>query len=219
MRRLLVLLACCPVALAQLGSNVLTVTATRSLNLQPDQANLMVNVTSNVNTALDDVVAALQPANITAANLTGVSTNFTGANGAGEAWYWTFTLRVPLSALKGTLASIVMVQQTLPSAPDPMTVDYYVLGAWFSSQLLASNPCPYTAVFSDAQTQAQMVAAAAGLTLGPVVALTDGSGVTLEPVAEYGVLSAARLSLGSVFEEPPTTAPSCTMVVKFKLGQ
>jgi uncharacterized protein YggE len=225
MRKWLLFLACCPVALAQIESNVLTVTATRSLNLQPDQASLMVNVTSSVNTALADVLTALQSTNITSANLTAVGTSTTGsgsASGNNEAWYWTFTVTVPLSGLKAILASLAMVQQSLPAAQNPMTVAYFLQGASFSPQLLASNPCPYTAVFSDAQTQAKNVAAAAGVTLGPVVALSDGSGITTQPAVEYGVLEAVSLASGAYFVEgqpAAPAAPSCTMVVKFKLGQ
>lgn len=229
MRNWLLFLACCPAALAQLDSNVLTVTATRSLNLQPDQASLLVNVTSNENTVLDDVLAALQPANITAANFTGVST--TEGNSAiltQEAWYWSFTLTVPLAGLKGTLASLSMLQQSLLAAQNPMTVGYYVQSASFSPQLLASNPCPYTAVFSDAQTQGQTVATAAGITLGPVVGLSDGSGTVTQPAVEYATGAIiAIVELGSVLQQsgyvssflPAPSAPSCTLVVQFKLGQ
>jgi hypothetical protein len=193
-------------------------------DLQPDQASLIVNVTSSVNTALADVLTALQTTNISTANLTSIgTTNGSGsASGNNEAWYWTFTITVPLSGLKAILASLAMVQQSLPAAQNAMTVDYFLQGASFSPQLLASNPCPYTAVFSDAQTQAQQVATAAGVTLGPVVALSDGSGMATQPAVEYTTGVVGLLTSGAYFVEgqpAAPSAPSCTMEVKFKLGQ
>src|ERR1700730_7421267 len=61
-------------AFAQLDSNSVTVTATRSMTQQPDQVLFGVTVQSGLNTSLDDVVAALQGSGITSANFSGVST-------------------------------------------------------------------------------------------------------------------------------------------------
>src|SRR5580704_11808840 len=99
MRRWLLFFACCPAALAQHDSNVLTVTATRILNLQPDQASLIVNVYSGLNTALADVLAALQPANVTAANFTNVFETYysTDARNGTYTYYWSFTVNVPIT--------------------------------------------------------------------------------------------------------------------------
>jgi len=221
MRRLLLFLACCPAALAQLDSNVLTVTATRNLNLQPDQAALMVNVTTSVNTSLDDVLSALQPTKITVASFAGVGTTFSGGAGSpNEVWMWTFTPTVPLAGLPAALASLATAQPVLSQSSNPMDLEYYVQGASLSSQLRASNPCPYTAVFSDAQTQAQKVAAAAGITLGPVVALTDGSGAAIQGafVASYSISVIPLSGLLAQLVEPAST-PSCTLVVQYSLGQ
>ena len=51
-------LAAAPV-FAQLPSNTLTITATRTINLQPDQALFSLSVTSSAATNLGQVVAAL----------------------------------------------------------------------------------------------------------------------------------------------------------------
>ena len=61
----------------QLDSNSVTVTASRSTNVQPDQVLFAVYVTSRLSTSLDDVLAALKTSGITIANFSGVSTNIT----------------------------------------------------------------------------------------------------------------------------------------------
>ena len=71
-------LAATPV-FAQLPSNTLTITATRSINLQPDQALFSLSVTSSAATNLGQVVAALSGVGVTAANLAGVGTNTNSA--------------------------------------------------------------------------------------------------------------------------------------------
>src|SRR5260370_31326366 len=62
-------------AFAQLDSNSITVSASRSGTLQPDQALFVVSVQSDLNTSLNDVLAALQGSGITSANFSGVSGN------------------------------------------------------------------------------------------------------------------------------------------------
>ena len=64
----------CAAAFAQILPNSITVTASNNVNLQPDQAIFSVTVQSDLSVGLDDVVAAVQSAGITAANLAGVST-------------------------------------------------------------------------------------------------------------------------------------------------
>ena len=58
-------------------SNTLTISATRSTYLQPDQVVFSLSVSSPVSTGLDQVVAALSGLGITSANLSGVGSNAT----------------------------------------------------------------------------------------------------------------------------------------------
>src|SRR5580692_9183335 len=126
MRKLLLFFACCPAVFAQPDLNVLTVTASRALNIQPDQASLLVSVTTSLNTGLDDVLSALQPANITVASFAGVGGSVSSGTTNAVEWIWSFTPTVPLSSLKGSLASLATVQQALSKAVNPMDLEYYV---------------------------------------------------------------------------------------------
>src|SRR5690349_23190828 len=71
---LLVLCTAPTLAFAQLDSNSVTVSASRIVNLQPDQAVFAVNVDTPMDVPLNDVVAALQSAGITLSNFAGVRT-------------------------------------------------------------------------------------------------------------------------------------------------
>ena len=83
MRCAVVLAFClsCSLAFAQLDSNSVTVTASRSSNLQSDEALFSVTVSSSrPATTLDEAVAALQGTGITVSNLAGVSAGSTGVS-------------------------------------------------------------------------------------------------------------------------------------------
>lgn len=58
--------------LAQLANNTVTVTASQSSTVQPDEAVFSVVVTSGPDKSLDDAVAAISSIGITAANLAAV---------------------------------------------------------------------------------------------------------------------------------------------------
>ena len=58
----------------QLGPNSITITATRTNNIQPDQVLVGLNVTSGTTAGLDDITGALTGAGISGTSFTGVYT-------------------------------------------------------------------------------------------------------------------------------------------------
>jgi Protein of unknown function (DUF541) len=228
MRPIILSIVFATAAFAQLESNVITITASREVNVPLDQANLLVSVEASLNTTLDEVVAAIQSTTITPANLTYAGpfggTLFVSNGGVvanNLATQWTFTLGVPISSLTATLADLTATGSALPKAANPMTLSYYLEGAQSSPRALAANPCPYPAVFADAQAQAQKVAAAAGMRLGPVVAMTDGSqSLGDQPAAPAATVYVGIVgALGSLLSSPIVGSPStCSLVVQFRLG-
>src|ERR1700677_2231164 len=115
-------LAATPV-FAQLPSNTLTITATRSINLQPDQALFSLSVTSSTATNLGQVVAALSGVGVTAANLAGVGNNTTPPS-----FQWNFTLPVPLSNLTATIAALNNLEQTIAKNNSGLILTFTVEG-------------------------------------------------------------------------------------------
>jgi len=220
MRKILWYLALPVLAFAQLDDNTLTVTASRQLPaLQPDQVVIAVAVESDPTATLDDVLAVLNGSGITAANLS-IATSLGGTSSD-----WVFRLTVPLGNLNAALATLqkVVNASSLPAA-------YAVESLQVSSALQASQQCPYPALVSDGQSQAQKLAAAVGAGVGPIVALSDGSSLNggsgggasgglfqfaifpgnIVPVSEV-------LQLADLLAPRPSAAPTCTMVVQFSL--
>jgi len=215
MCRSLLLLATVSAAFAQIDSNVMTITASRQLNIQPDQISLAVTVSANTSQTLGNVVAALQGTGITATDL--VSSQ---GNGAAQV-QWVFNITVPLSAMQSTTAMLAALKPA-----NGATVTYYVQGATASAQATAAQQCPYPALINDARTQAAKLATAAGLTVGPVVSMAQGS-IQNSPAlyAQFGaflgvkgvVFDPTTSSVSSILISPPDS--SCSLTVQFQVTQ
>jgi hypothetical protein len=215
MRKLgLTLLLVCAPALGQLATDTITITANRQISLQPDEIVFGVQVSAADTAGIDDVLAMVPGTGIMAANLTGVFSNLdlsvsvTGIT-------WIFALPVTLSQASATTTLLTQLERQSGQA-----VSFYVQGAQVSQALQQSQPCSQASLVSDAQTQAQNLAAASGFTVGPVLAVSDGS-LAQQPASVVSFVgSFAVLGLvNSLVAVPPPfpSTPTCTAVVKFQL--
>lgn len=202
-------------AFAQLDSNSITVSVSRSSTVQPDHVVFAITVQSGFSTSLDDVAAALQGSGITAAS-------FAGVNGNNPSPYlqptlsWTFTLSVPFAKQKDTVTSLTALQQTIAQAKSGLTLSFTVAGTQVSTQALQSQTCSLSGLISDAQTQAQSIAAAAGVTVGPVLALSSATSSPASTPIPAAINFVGALS-SSVYVSPNVYAPPCGLTVKFGL--
>lgn len=195
---------------AQLDPQTISIAATRSIVLQPDQVVFDITVSSPLNATLDQVVAALSPLAVTSADLSGVG------NSAGQLLQWNFTYAVPLSNLTATTASISAVQQRM-TIRSMLSLSFTVAGTQVSQQLQQSQTCSDADLISDATAQAQTLAAAANLTLGPILKVSNVPAETAAvaqlfvPVTAVPVLSGVPL--------PSVSQPvTCSMLVEFQLS-
>jgi hypothetical protein len=195
----------------QTDENTITITAYRQVTLQPDQMLFGVSVTAAETAGLDDVLAMLPGTGITGSNLTGVF-GFTGSAVA-----WSFQYAVPLAQSGATVA---LLSQLDKQSGDSIT--FSPEGTQVSQGLQQSQPCSQTALVGDARAQAQSLAAAAGYTVGPVLAVSDGTGMQA-PSAVYANAESGVLTLvgtAANFESFLSAAPApatCAAVVKFQL--
>jgi uncharacterized protein YggE len=202
------LLAIAP-AFGQLESNTVTVSAARSTYLQPDQVVFGLSVTSPVSTNLDQVIAALSGLGITSANLTGV-----GSNATPPTLQWNFTLAVPIPSLTATIGAISKLEQNFAQNNNGLTLTFSVNGTQVSQQLQESQSCSNTDLIADATAQAQKLAAAAGMTLGPILYLSNAPSAPT-----FGVPTiVARLGTFAEFLQGSVSSPAtCSLVVTFRL--
>jgi uncharacterized protein YggE len=205
--------------IGQPGPNSITITATRTTSTPPDQALIGINLTSGLTVGLDDVTAALTGAGITGATFTGVgNTTIYVTNGnqtqPQSALVWQFTLTAPLAKLKDSLAPLPGAQQTIAKQNSGLTLSFFIEGTQLSAQAQQAQPCSQSDLMSDARTQAQKVAVAAGVVAGPILSISD-TGV-------QGIALASRFAFGisGIFYAPAivsTPSATCSLTVQFQL--
>jgi uncharacterized protein YggE len=171
------LLACASLVFGQLETDTMTIQASRSVTLTPDQVSFYITVTADPANSLDQIVAALSGLGITASNLSGMY----GAMDNQSSLQWSFTLATPLTKVSATIASLITLQQSMVKNNSGMSLTFQMQGAYVSPQAFQSQSCSTKDLVADAQAQAQRVAAAAGLAIGQIVAISDGSSFAVAP--------------------------------------
>lgn len=216
MRRVILALLVATPVFAQLPSNTVSITATRSFVLQPDQVQFTLTVSSAPSTTLDQAAASLASLGITAGNLTGVQNS-------GSNLQWSFSYAAPLANLTTAIASLIQLQQTIGQNASGLALTFNVSGTQVSSQLQQSQQsqsCSDAELIADATGQGQKLAAAAGVALGPILRLTNAP--ISEAVSQI-VPAGARsgfLTVGDFLELLLAPAPSpstCSLTVAFQL--
>jgi len=150
-----------------------------------------------MNTGLSDVLNALQGSGITAANFSSLSTFETIMSGAfsSSTLQWTFNLPVSLTNTQATVASLNTLQQKIANLKNGLALLFNITGTQISQQLAQSQTCSFSGLIASATTQAQSLAAAGGVTLGSIVAMSS--------------------STSNVGASPFPTAPPCAVTVTF----
>jgi Protein of unknown function (DUF541) len=209
----ILLFAVAPV-FGQLESNTVTVSATSSIQAQPDEVVFYVTVTSPLTSTLDQILAALSGLGITSANLNGIG------NYDPKTLQWNFTLAMPLTNLTYTIGSLTKLEQTITQNNSGLALTFSIGGTQVSSQLQQSQSCSTPDLVADATAQAQKLAAAAGLVLGRILKLTNAPSLPSFGVpGVFAELSAVPVSRFVVGYFPGTVPQSgnCSLIVQFRL--
>lgn len=206
-------------AFAQLDTNSITVSASRSTSVQPDQVVFSVAVNSGMDAGLSDILAAVQSAGLTQANFSGVGTvqiyQVLSANTPTPApmLEWDFTLPVPIAQLKATVTTLTNLQKTITQNNSGLTLSFQVAGTQVSPQLQQSQTCSMTDLLTDARAQAQKIASAAGVILGDVLAMSSSTANNAGPISAF--ISTSRFSSTSSYSLPA----ACSLMVKFGMSK
>jgi hypothetical protein len=191
-------LFCLPLLVfAQLTPNSVTVTATRDTSPKPDITRFSISVAAPVDASLEEVVAAVSGAGVTAANFSGVSYY----QGPPMQVNWSFGVTVPIADLKARIATLTALQNSL-AKDRKFALSFSVSGSEVSPQ---SQSCSLTDLIADARAQAAKLASAAGMSVGAVQAVSGA--VTGSMQAGTGIAAGTSV-----------LTPACSITVKFALG-
>lgn len=181
--------------------NSVTVTASRTSDLKPDQVVFEVDVTTPISSSRDDAVSALEGTNVTAANFSGIRTTQTYSGSQPQTQLvWSFSVTADLANMKDTVAMLSAAQQRLAAKNNGLSISFSVQGTQVSPRLAQTQQCAVGDLISDARAQAQKLATSAGMSLGSILSIS-------------GATSTTAAGFGSVIQ-----APVCTLTVRFSLG-
>lgn len=199
------------VCFAQLDSNSVTVSASRDSTLAADQVILGVYADTALTGSMADAIAVLQGAGITAANFSSVSTTpmYNGSEPT-QTLTWAFGLGVSLSKMKETITTLVGIQQAAAQKGSLPKVTFSVQGMRVSPESQQTQTCSIADLLSDARAQAQKLADATQMTLGPVLAMSSNVSTSVPNVVP--VISPYYYSSSSSSYPTP-----CYLSVKFGL--
>jgi uncharacterized protein YggE len=191
----------------QVAAKTLTVYASRTVNVSPDQATVSASVSTPLDGTVDDAVAALAGTGVTSADLQYVNPLY-GQNGIA----WQFSWTVPFSKLNDEVAALQKAQSKSG------TVSFSLNGAQASAGLVAAQDCTSTALVTDAQAYARLVTAAAGVSLNGIVAVSDGNSNSrlgdFVVTANYNFLTVSGY-ISSILASPQG---SCAAAVQFGIN-
>ncbi len=160
-------------AFGQLDSNTVTVTASSSVTLSPDQIVFSVGITAPLNDTLDDVTSAFAGSGITIAEFSDVYLNYSNPNIPASILTWDFTVPVPLSQMQTEVSALTALQNAIAQLNNGMSLQFTAQETQVSTQLQQSQTCSVPTLIATATSQAQSLAAAAGLRLGNIVKMSS----------------------------------------------
>jgi uncharacterized protein YggE len=200
------------------GPHTISVTASCSANSVPDQVVIGISLSSSLTAGLDDVAGALSQAGITGATFSGVYSGYTYDANPTPFLAWSFTLTAPLANLGNAFAQIAAAQAAISKQNSGMSMSFSSASPRTSPQ--AQPVCAQPALIGDATMQAQALAIAAGVSMGPIAAI---SSMPATPVPGVIATSPANVVSGlgtfGAFVASPLTAPtaSCSLLVQFQV--
>jgi hypothetical protein len=189
------------------GPNTITIAASRTTNPTPDQVLIAINVTSDTTYGLDDINAALAGAGIAGTNLTVYSgTTYDRLGRAHSILQWSFTLTAALAKLQSTLAQLVAAQAVM-AQNSALSLAFNIQGLQASPQSVPV--CQEADLISDARWQAQKIGSAAGVSVGPILNISEQAAPTAGLI--YASFLIGDFSVGT------TPSSSCSLSVQFQL--
>jgi uncharacterized protein YggE len=219
--------------LAQLDSNTITVTASRTTAPPPDQILFSVAVNSAVDATLDQIVGSLSGTGITSADLYSVRVSTTGpatqiiplSASSPAILAWSFSTTVPLAKMQSTISHLNALASSIGRNQSGLTLSFSVQAAQASDQSL---PCPAVALIADARAQAQRLVDGAQVSLGPIVEVADIGSGSFPPIAVvlFDAVPGPPPGAGGVFTgilpvisfvTEPIYSAACSIRVKFRI--
>jgi hypothetical protein len=205
----------------------IAITASRSMNVQPDLVSIYLIVISPPNAGYDDVQAALTNAGITGAVFSDMSRQTDSSRPPQPVLRWSYTMTAPLAGFSGGWTRLMDAARVMAANNPTFALAFNAAGLQVSEDRRKAQSCPQTDLVADARALAQRVAGAAGVAVGPILTMSDistgiigsvYSGILVSTIASRtGDFSAVLTGVPALSYVPPPTTSSCSLTVQFQM--
>ena len=210
-----------------LGVPTVSVSGHGSVNVPPDTASVSIGVDvikptlgeaqEQATTQATAIIEALQAAGIAEED---IQTDFFSVNilrdyseNADPTLITGFEI---VNQLRVTVRDTEQLGELLDAAVNAGANSIYGVTFYVDDQTEASSDARVEAV-ENARTKAEELAAAAGMTLGPVVAISEGTSPLISPVYDMGQRAGGGMAQAAVPVEPGSTTVAVDVVMTFEL--
>lgn len=157
-------------------TDALSVTATKTVDLAPDEVTFSVVALVDQDTTLDQVLQMVKDTGTAAKDLGGIGSSQFGPSPNQTRLVYQFTLTTPLAKFKDTLDRFAAVRRSLAassSTAELQTNAVAIAPAEATREQARLQTTPD--LIADARKKADALAKAAGLTLGPIVGIGEAT--------------------------------------------
>jgi hypothetical protein len=189
---LALLLLCAPV-FGQ--TDAIAVTVSQTVALSPDEITFTLGVLTDLDVSLDQVLQAVQPLGLAASDLLSLNTQQYGPNPSQTQRVYVFGFTTAYSKFTEANGKISALRRTLSTNTPAMDLQLYSLSiAPSSASREQARQAALSQLFADAKQRASSLAAAAGVSLGAIVGVSDGeSSPTVPLYGPYGPVAPGPL--------------------------
>lgn len=181
-------------------TDAITVTATKTVDLPPEEVTFNLALLTDQDASLEQVLQAVKDSGIATKDLTGIGTQQFGPNANQIRLVYQFALTVPFSKLKDTLDKFAAVRRSLVASGSSMELqNYFMTIAATGASREQARQKSIPDLIEDARKNGEFLANAAGVSLGPILGITDSSAIggtaVGGPYGPYGPVSPAILKM------------------------
>ena len=164
------------IAFAQINPRTISVTASKNVDLAPEEISFDVDVSTDQDTTLEEVIQAIQNTGITTRDFQSVRSGYGYRSEQPELRY-SFGFSAPFTRLQEIIAKLEAARGT-PRGKKRMDLDFSLEGAGPRDNTVEqAKQSIMPDLISEARRKGQLLAAAAGVTLGPIYSINnEGSG-------------------------------------------
>jgi hypothetical protein len=182
-------------------TDALSVTATKTVDLPPEELTFNIVVLADQDTTIEQVLQAIKDTGVTAKDLGGIGTSQFGPSPNQARLVYQFTLTAPLSKFKDTLDRFTAVRRSLlanNSTMEMQTIPVAITPTEAAREQARLQATPD--LIADARKRADFLAKTAGVSLGPIVGIGEvistqgGTFGSIGPIyGPYGPLGSTSL--------------------------